>query len=368
MKYYIITGEASGDLHGSNLIKALRERDRDADFRFWGGDRMKEAGGEMVMHYRDLAFMGFIEVAANLNSILRNLRLCKKDILRYSPDAVILIDYPGFNLRIAEFAHKKGFKVFYYISPQVWAWKKSRVHQIRRTIDKMFVILPFEKDFYTQHNVDVEFVGHPLLDSISKEDIRESTTGSSKKPVIGILPGSRKQEIMRMLPVMLEMVTEFPGYHFIVGAAPSIDDEFYLALAGNNKIELSREGSLKLLRKSTAAIVTSGTATLETAMMNVPEVVCYKGSIVSYQIARWLVKVPFISLVNLISGKEIVKELIQHDFTRQNLKKELEEILDPRNKNEMQVHYEELRRKLGGPGASQKTAMGIINYIQDTSS
>ncbi len=366
MKYYIITGEASGDLHGSNLMKAILEKDGDAEFRFWGGDRMKQAGGDMVMHYRDLAFMGFIEVAANIKTILRNLKLCKRDILSYQPDAVILIDYPGFNLRIADFTHKKGFKNFYYISPQVWAWKKSRIYQIKRTIDKMFVILPFEKDFYARHNVEVEFVGHPLLDAITKDDIRENPEGSPDKPVIGILPGSRKQEIMRMLPVMLKMGPEFPGYDFVVGAAPSIEDEFYFELAGNN-IVLSREGSLNLLRKSSAAIVTSGTATLETAMMNVPQVVCYKGSLVSYLIARWLVRVPFISLVNLISGKEIVKELIQNDFTRANLKKELEKILQPDKKDEMKQHYTELRKKLGGPGASQKTATEIINYIREIS-
>ncbi len=366
MKYYIITGEASGDLHGSNLMKAIMEKDRDAEFRFWGGDRMKEAGGEMVMHYRDLAFMGFIEVAANIKTILRNLKICKRDILNYQPDAVILIDYPGFNLRIAEFTHKKGFKTFYYISPQVWAWKKSRIYQIKRTIDKMFVILPFEKEFYARHNVDVEFVGHPLLDAITEDDIRENPAGSKDKPVIGILPGSRKQEIMRMLPVMLKMGPEFPGYDFVVGAAPSIKDEFYFDLAGNNTIVLSREGSLKLLRRSSAAIVTSGTATLETAIMNVPEVVCYKGSIISYQIARRLVRVPFISLVNLISGKEIVKELIQNDFTKPNLKRELEKILRPDKKDEMKGYYTELRKKLGGPGASQKTAAGIFNYTCDT--
>ena len=367
MKYYIITGEASGDLHGSNLMKAIMEKDGDAEFRFWGGDRMKQAGGDMVMHYRDLAFMGFIEVAANIKTILRNLKLCKRDILSYQPDAVILIDYPGFNLRIADFTHKKGFKTFYYISPQVWAWKKSRIYQIKRTIDKMFVILPFEKDFYARHNVEVEFVGHPLLDAITEDDIRENPEGSQEKPVIGILPGSRKQEIMRMLPVMLKMGPEFPGYDFVVGAAPSIEDEFYFGLAGNNNIALSREGSLKLLRRSSAAIVTSGTATLETAIMNVPQVVCYKGSRVSYLIARWLVRVPFISLVNLISGKEIVKELIQNDFTRPNLKIELEKILQPGKKDGIKKDYTELRKKLGGPGASQKTATGIINYIRETS-
>jgi lipid-A-disaccharide synthase len=361
MKYYVITGEASGDLHGSNLMRSLKKYDLQAEFRFWGGDLMEKIGGKPVKHYKDLAFMGFVEVAANLRTIMGNIRFCKEDILRYKPDALILIDYPGFNLRIAEFAHKKGFKVFYYISPQVWAWKRSRVHKIKRIIDRMFVILPFEKEFYAKYGLEVEFVGHPLLDALSDAESNAEKKIADDKPVIALLPGSRKQEISRMLPVMLKIISRFPDYHFIVGATSSVDDDYYQRLARGIDFNLSREGTHTLLKRSAAAIVTSGTATLETAIIGIPEVVCYKGNELSYQIARHIVKVPFISLVNLIAEKEIVKELIQKDFNEKNLERELKKVLDPSNSERIKQEYKELRSRLGGSGASDKTAKRIVS-------
>jgi lipid-A-disaccharide synthase len=368
MKYYIITGEASGALHASNLMKWLKNFDSEAKFRYWGGDKMEEHGGELVKHYRDLAFMGFVEVALNLRTILGNIRFCKQDILKYKPDALILIDYPGFNLRIAEWAHEQGFRVFYYISPQVWAWKKSRIHKIRKVVNKMFVILPFEKDFYAGYGHEVEFVGHPLLDAISDQPpLKEIETADPGKPVIALLPGSRKQEITRMLPVMLEMVERFPIYQFVIGAAPSLDASFYQSFISTDKTDkviVSCDGTYNLLRQSHAALVTSGTATLETAIFKVPEVVCYKGNALSFYIARMLVDVPFISLVNLIMEKEIVKELIQKDFNEANLTQETEKLLDPTHRETLLVQYNELSQHLGGPGASKTTAKRIVEIIK----
>lgn len=365
MKYYIITGEASGDLHGSNLMKEILKEDPLAEFRFWGGDLMEKVGGKLVKHYRELAFMGFVEVIANLRTILNNISLCKKDIVEYQPDAVILIDYPGFNLRIAEFAHRKGLKVFYYISPQVWAWKKSRVHKIRRTVDRMFVILPFEVDFYRQYGMEVDFVGHPLLDAITLDEIRHETTAEvPENPVIALLPGSRKQEITGMLPIMASIKPRFPKCQFIIGAASAIEDEFYKSVIGDTEIEISRKGTLALLRSAHAALVTSGTATLETAILGVPEVVCYRGNEISYQIAKRIVKVPHISLVNLLMGKEIVRELIQRGFNKKNLETELRGILDPATRQLMISQFSLLREKLGGAGASSVTAKKMVSLMK----
>ena len=318
MKYYLIAGEASGDLHGSNLIRQIKLRDPEAEFRGWGGDLMEEQGTELVKHYRDLAFMGFIEVVMNLSTILRNIKLCKKDLIDYQPDALILIDYPGFNLRIAEFAKKSGIRVFYYISPQVWAWKASRVKLIRRVVEKMFVILPFEADFYKKYDYEVEFVGHPLLDAIADYESTKQAPEEFKlenelddRPIVAVLPGSRKQEISRMLPVMLEVRTHFPNHQFVVAGAPSQPKSFYDQWLAGTDVKLLQARTYDLLQQAKAALVTSGTATLETALFKVPEVVCYSGSAISYQIARRLVSIKYISLVNLIMDQEIVRELIQ---------------------------------------------------------
>jgi lipid-A-disaccharide synthase len=371
MKYYIIAGEASGDLHASNLMKEIRMLDPDAIFRCWGGDLMEEQGGEIVKHFRDLAFMGFWEVLINLRTILGNFKFCERDILSFNPDVVILVDYPGFNLRIAEFASKNNLKVFYYISPQLWAWRSSRVKKIRKFVDKMFVILPFEKDFYKDHNYDVEFVGHPLLDvlqndnNVTREDFlsRNSLPG---KPVIALLPGSRRQEIKVMLGIMLQVIPDFPDFQFVVAGAPSVPPEFYREIIRNTSAGIVFGQTRELLRNSEAALVTSGTATLETALLGIPEVVCYKGNVVSYLVARQIVHVAFISLVNLIMGREVVTELIQGDLTRENLLSELKQVLTPQKRAIMERDYNQLRQKLGGAGASQKAAGLIVQYLKKT--
>jgi lipid-A-disaccharide synthase len=369
MRYYLIAGEASGDLHGSGLIKEIRKSDPSAIFRCWGGDLMSQAGGTIVRHYRDLAFMGFIEVVTNLGAIYHNLRFCKQDILTFNPDAVILIDYPGFNLRIAEFAHEKRLKVVYYISPQVWAWKKSRLFTIKRNVDRMFVILPFEKEFYGKYGFDVEFVGHPLLDVIDQdrnEPGRQdfiTRNRLSGRPVIALLPGSRKQEISRMLPIMASIMPEFRDYEFVIATAPSVDPEFCRAHVGPANIPLVTGQTYDLLRNAHAALVTSGTATLETALFKVPEVVCYKGSFISFLIAKRLVDVKFISLVNLVMDREVVKELVQDSFNSENLAKELHNILDESARTAMLGDFNELRDKLGGPGAAHRTAAGLKSLL-----
>jgi lipid-A-disaccharide synthase len=368
MKYYIIAGEASGDLHASNLIRELKKLDANAEMRGWGGNLMKEQGAEIVKHYRDLAYMGFIEVIANLRTILQNIRFCKEDILNFNPDVIILVDYPGFNLRIASFAKLKGFKVFYYISPQVWAWKQSRVNQIKKHVDKMFVILPFEEKFYSEWNYKVDFVGHPLLDAIEQRQSNgrmfRQKNGLNEKPVVALLPGSRQQEISTMLPLMLSIKNEFPDYQFVVGAAPSVHEGFYEKLTKNKDVKIVVDQTYDLLENAEAALVTSGTATLETALFEVPEVVCYKGNKFSYYIAWSLVKVDYISLVNLIMGKEIVKELIQDELNKENLKKELEKLLyNNEYRNKIIEKYKILKAKLGGSGASSETAKLMWRYL-----
>lgn len=362
MKYYIIAGEASGDLHGSNLMKALQKEDADAQFRFWGGDEMQGVAGKPVKHIKDLAFMGFIEVIANLRTILGNIKLCKNDILDFQPDVIILIDYPGFNLRIAEFAKKHNLRVVYYISPQVWAWKQSRVHKIKKIVDEMYVILPFEKSFYKRFDYTVSFVGHPLLDAIetysppSKEAFIEKHDLEDKK-ILALLPGSRKQEIQIKLPIMLKAAAHFPELQPVVAAAPSTDVALYKNV--DPKIKVVRGATYPLLSHAHAALVTSGTATLETALFEVPQVVCYKGSWISYQIAKRLIKVNYISLVNLIMDREVVKELIQSELNEKNLKVELEKILDTQ-RSRILSDYKELKDKLGKGGASALVAKSIV--------
>lgn len=366
MKYYIISGEASGDLHGSNLMKSMFEKDPNAEIRFWGGDLMQQVGGTLVKHYKDLSFMGFAEVIMNIGTILKNISFCKTDILEFKPDALILIDYPGFNMRIAEFAKKRGIKVHYYISPQIWAWKENRIHKIKRDVDKMYVILPFEKEFYEEkHHFPVHFVGHPLIDAIAnrtqvkEKEFREKFQ-LSNKPIIALLPGSRKQEIKKLLAVMLKMADKFTDYEFVIAGAPSQDFEFYKPFIKKDNVQFISNRTYDLLSVSYAAIVTSGTATLETALFKVPEIVCYKTSWISYQIGKRLVDLKFISLVNLIMNKEVVKELIQEDFNEKKLEIELHKILDKKIRQAMFLDYFELEKKLGGKGASKKVAELII--------
>jgi lipid-A-disaccharide synthase len=370
MKYYIIAGEASGDLHGSNLMKALYEKDPNADIRFWGGDLMQNVGGTLVKHYRELAFMGFIEVIFNLKTILNNIKICKNDITQFNPDVIIYIDYPGFNMRIAKWAKQTGYKNHYYISPQIWAWKENRITAIKHDIDKMYVILPFEKDFYeVKHQFPVEFVGHPLIDAIHNQSGIDANTFRrenqlSEKPIIAILPGSRKQEISKMLSVMLSVVTDFPDYQFVIAGAPSQEFSFYESFISSENIKFISNKTYALLRNSTAALVTSGTATLETALFKVPEVVCYKGSWASYQIAKRIITLKYISLVNLIMDREVVTELIQDDCSTKRIRKELTKILDPSYRKTLLENYDLLEEKLGGIGASKKTAQLIVDTIK----
>jgi lipid-A-disaccharide synthase len=369
MKYYIIAGEASGDLHGSNLIRELKNLDKQADFRCWGGDMMQAAGGTLVKHYRELAFMGFVEVIKNLRTIFRNLAFCKQDILEYKPDVLILVDYPGFNLRIAEWAKVQEIKVIYYISPQVWAWKENRVKAIKRTVDKMIVILPFEKEFFAKWDYSVDYVGHPLVEVIQNRKAF-NRTNLSEKPIVAILPGSRKQEILKKLPIMLEVSKSFPNYQFIVAKAPGQEDSFYEELLSKYRnVSSVRNETYNLLLQSNAALVTSGTATLETALFGVPQVICYKGNPVSYQIAKRLIKVKYIGLVNLIMDREVVKELIQDELTVENLKKELTLLLnDPAKKAKLQKDYAELKNLLSkGGNASYNAARIIMDFLSQES-
>jgi lipid-A-disaccharide synthase len=378
MKYYIIAGEASGDLHGSNLVREIKKRDTGAEIRGWGGLLMQEAGAQIVKDYRDLAFMGFTEVIGNLPTILRNIKFCKSDITRFDPDAIIFIDYPGFNLRIAAWARKTGFRTIYYISPQVWAWKESRVKGIRANIDKMLVILPFEKDFFHKWNYETDYVGHPLVEVI--ERFKQSPEASRLPdifmaggktvppalPIIALLPGSRKQEILKKLPVMLETSLSFPDYQFVVAEAPGQDTGFYDEVLKNYPaVGRVRNQTYPLLQHAFAACVTSGTATLETALFGVPEVICYKGSSVSYQIAKRLIKVKYISLVNLIMDKPVVKELIQDEMNVKNLTSELKKIVsDEPTRDSIRRGYAELLALLSqGGNASGKAAELIVSFV-----
>ena len=370
MKYYIIAGEASGDLHGSNLIKALKQEDPQANVRCWGGDLMQAQGGTVVKHIRDLAFMGFIEVVANLGTILKNISFCKKDISDFQPDVIILIDYPGFNFRIAEWAKKQGIPTHYYISPQLWAWKEGRIKKVKNFVDAMYVILPFEKDFYEKkHNYPVHFVGHPLLDAIADrepvypEQFREEHN-LDERPIIALLPGSRKQEITTMLDVMLEMVPQYPEHQFVIAGAPSQEIDFYNGIINGRDAHIIQNKTYDLLSVADAALVTSGTATLETALFKIPQVVCYKGSWISYQIAKRLIKLDYISLVNLILDRTVVTELIQGEFNTKRLKKELDHILDPYQRSVLFLDYYDLEQALGGTGASANTAKLIFNAIK----
>jgi lipid-A-disaccharide synthase len=369
MKYYIIAGEASGDLHGSNFMRALKAIDAEAQFRFWGGDLMKSVDDNLVKHYKDLAFMGFLEVILNLKTIISNINFCKKDINKFKPDCIIFIDYPGFNLRIAKWAKSNGIKTHYYISPQIWAWKENRINQIKRDIDYMHVILPFEKVFYeVKHNMTVNFVGHPLIDAISKrKNLKKQSFlkkyNLSEKPIVALLPGSRKQEIRKMLKIMLSVVDDFSEYQFVIAGAPSQKSVFYKSFIKTKSVKFIENATYDLLNYSKAAIVTSGTATLETALFKVPQIVCYKSSWISYQIGKRLVNLNFISLVNLIMDREVVCELIQDKLNKTNLSNELKKILSSKKEKKIKLDYIKLNKKLGGIGASEKVARSVFESL-----
>ena len=371
MKYYLIAGEASGDLHGANLMRALQQIDPEAEFRFWGGDRMEAVGGKLIKHYRDLAFMGFWEVVTNLRTILRNIDFCKRDIIQFQPDAIIFIDYPGFNMRIAKWAKQQGIPTHYYISPQIWAWKENRIKAIKRDVDAMYVILPFEKDFYEEkHQYPVHFVGHPLLDAIAarkevSEEVFKRENGLDERPIIALLPGSRKQEIAKMLSVMLSVVESYHQYQFVIAGAPSFGYDFYKQFIKEENVHFISGKTYDLLSHSHAALVTSGTATLETALFRIPEVVCYRGNWISYQIAKRVISLKYISLVNLIMDAPVVTELIQGALNTRNLKAELDKLLDPTYREKLQGDYQALRERLGNEGASERTAQAIYDSLQD---
>lgn len=368
MKYYIIAGEASGDLHGSNLMKSIALEDPKAEFRIWGGDLMKAQGGTLVKHYKELAFMGFLEVLLNIRTIFKNLSLCKKDITTFNPDTIIFIDYPGFNMRIAKWAKANRRDTQYYISPQIWAWKENRIKAIKRDVNKMYVILPFEKSFYEdKHHFPVHFVGHPLIDAINQHDPLSLKAFKSKynlddRPIIALLPGSRRQEIIKMLEVMLSVVSNFTSHQFVIAGAPSQSKSFYAKIINKSQVHLITNDTYNLLTHSHAALVTSGTATLETALFKVPQVVCYKGSWLSYEIGKRIIDLDYISLVNLIMNQEVVKELIQNQFTKETLNQALSQILNPKHRAHISELYQNLQVKLGGAGASLNTAKLIVSH------
>lgn len=372
MKYYLIAGEASGDLHGSNLMKGIKQFDPKAEFRYFGGDLMQQQGGNLVKHYRDMAFMGLFAVIAHLPAILRNMRLCKNDILAFHPDAVILVDYPGFNLKIAEFAHTKGFRVLYYISPKIWAWKKKRVYAIRKFVDRMFVLLPFEVDFYRQYGYKTEFLGNPVVDAVAAHlalpvdrDQFIHSHGLSGKPIIALLPGSRRQEINNCLPEMITAAQSFPEYQFVIAGAPSMEPSIYEKFLDGKDIPVVYGKTYELLRHAYAAVVVSGTATLETGLLRVPQVVIYKPGIVTYRIGILFVKIRFFSLVNLFMDKEVVKEVLQFDLAG-NIVKELKEITgNSAYREAMLRNYDTLIEKAGKPGASVRVAEKIVAFLEN---
>lgn len=372
MKYYLIAGEASGDMHGAHLMKAIKALDSTAKFRYWGGDLMEQQGGTLVKHYKNHAVMGFVDVIKNLKTIRENFRLCREDMEKYQPDATIFIDYSGFNLRMAKYAKTIGLRTFYYVAPQVWAWRKHRIKSIKKYLDRVFAILPFEVSFYQKHNYPVDYVGNPLIDIIAekqkklpdwKEFIRINNL--SDKPIVALLPGSRKQEIKTMLPIMLQSATSFSDYQFVVAGAPALDEPFYLQHTSELPVKIVFGQTYDLLKNAKAAVVTSGTATLETALFNVPQVVCYKLGGVSFEILRRLIKIKYISLVNLIMDSEVVRELIQNDLTTDNLGKQLDLLLNSSTyRQQILSDYQEMVLKLGKGGAAMKAAQIIYQEIK----
>jgi lipid-A-disaccharide synthase len=372
MRYFIIAGEQSGDLHGSNLVKELLAADKGAEIFCWGGDLMESAGATLLVHYRKLAFMGFVAVIKNLGAISKNISLCKQHIIEYKPDVVIFIDYPGFNLRIAEFAKNAGYRTFYYISPKLWAWNEGRVRKIKKYIDRMFIIFPFEVDFYKKHGITVEYFGNPLIDETEKRitlfPAKESMykyLGIEDKPVIALLAGSRRHEIELILPEMMKTIHHFPGYQFILAGVKNIPDEVYDKIIDKAQVKVIKEKTYEILYTSEAALVTSGTATLEAALHDTPQVVCYKGDFFSMLIAWMVVKVKYISLVNLIMGYEVVKELVQYDLTENSLLTELKAILPGGEKRgKLLSDYEVLKSKMGSAGASGRIAREMVAELK----
>ncbi len=358
MKYYIIAGEASGDLHGSKVMESIKKLDKKAKFRFWGGEKMKGIGGEIVKHINQLSFMGFWEVLKNIKTILKNISFCKSDINTYQPDKIIYVDYPGFNMIIAKWAKINGFQNHFYISPQIWAWKESRIKKIKRYIDYLYVILPFEKEYYKKkHDLNVHYVGHPLVEIISDEKKNKDLFPLTlTKPVIALLPGSRKQEIKKMIPVFKSVIHHFSNYEFIIAGVSNISKEWYNEILKDDKIKIVYDKTYNLLKRSTAAIVTSGTATLETALFNVPQIVCYKSSLFSYLVGKLFIKLKFISLVNIIMEREVVKELIQKDCSKNNIVYELSKLLKKQNSLRVKNEYKKLRNRLGKKETSLKVA------------
>ena len=374
MKYYIISGEASGDLHGSNLMKAIYRHNPQAEIRFWGGDLMQSVGGTMVKHIRDLAIMGIVEVMVHLRTVLANIKLCKQDILDYNPDAVIFIDYPGFNLRIAKFTHSHGFKNFYYISPQVWAWKKGRIKTMRKVLDKMYVILPFEKPFYDKYGVEnVEYVGHPLLDAVAdfssshnSDDFRRRNNIDSR-PIIALMPGSRKMELRKMMPTMAALASRHPEYNFVIAGMTLLGDSFYKPFLTSENVTLVYNQTYMLLQSAFAGVITSGTATLEAALFHLPQVVCYRANALTVAFAKTFAKVKYISLVNLIADKPVVRELIQKDLNKNTLETEFSKITkDKNNRMAMIAEYENIEKTLGSEGVSDKAVLSILKTLKGT--
>ncbi len=373
MRYFIVAGEASGDLHGSNLVKELLIEDKDAEIVCWGGDLMESAGAKLLMHYRNTAFMGFLVILKNLKTVLHNISLCKNQVAEYKPDVLILIDYPAFNLRIAKFAKEAGIKVFYYISPKFWAWREKRVMKVKKWVDRMFIIFPFETEFYGKYDIPVEYRGNPLVDEIESriasmpeksELIEQLQLGN--KPVIGILPGSRKDEIKSILPQIIKITGDFPEYQFVIAGVRNIPEELYHEIAGEAPVKIITDKTYEVLIVSEAALVKSGTSTLEAALINIPQVVCYKGDFFSMLIAVILIKVKFVSLVNLIAGSEIVKELLGYALNRNNLAKELSLILEGGQKRErMLSDYKILMEKLGPAGASRRIARAMVEELRE---
>jgi len=370
MKYFIIAGEPSGDLHGSNLINSLKEEDNEAQFQYWGGDKMQAAAGNKPLkHINELAFMGFLEVVQNIVTIFQNFKICKQQITEFKPDVLILIDYPGFNLKMAKYARKNGLKVYYYISPKVWAWKQKRVYTIKENVDRMFCILPFETDFYERFDVAVDYIGNPLMDAIEKHqnEFASKIAENQDQPIIALLPGSRKQEIHYILPKMLQMVKEFPNHQFVLAATNNLPKELYSELLDGIDIKIEYDKTYEVLSKAEAALVTSGTATLETALLNIPQVVCYVANPVSYNIAKRLVNIKFISLVNLIMDREIVRELIQHDMSVEQVKLELSSIIEGGEKRRQMLNdYAVMQKMVGGAGASSRAAKLMVKYLKNS--
>jgi len=371
MRYFMIAGEQSGDLHGSNLVKELKAADREAEIHCWGGDLMEAAGATLLMHYRKTAFMGFTVILKNLTTISRNLSLCKQHITGFKPDVVILIDYPGFNLRIARFARTAGIRVFYYISPKLWAWHESRVGQIKKSVDRMYIIFPFEVQFYEKHGIHVEYRGNPLVDETEKriaglpgkQDLMK-TLSLEEKPVIGLLAGSRRHEVEYILPQMVKIVRYFPGYQFILAGVRNLPDELYMKIIGNEPVRLLKDKTYEVLKISEAALVKSGTSTLEAALFNVPQVVCYKGDFFSTLIAWMVVKVKYISLVNLIMGSEVVRELKGYSLNTRNLLRELRSILPGSELREKVLEsYKQIGIRLGPGGASGRIAKDMTEWL-----